>query len=93
MTLEDCISSVECGVFSFVNDSNFTIQVSNQYVSDLFKSAKKTEFDLKSIVLPSHFKELKSRVEQNITEKKSNFSSQRNGRISVCFFSYMLLFI
>lgn len=74
MTLEDCISSVECGVFSFINDSNFTIQVSNQYVSDLFKSAKKTEFDLKSIVLPSHFKELKSRVEQNITEKKSNFS-------------------
>ena len=74
MTLEDCISSVECGVFSFVNDNNFTIQDSNQYMSDLFKSVKKTEFDLKSIVLPSHFKELKSRVEQNITEKKSNFS-------------------
>ena len=74
MTLENCISSVECGIFSFLNDNNFTIQVSNQYMSDLFISSKKTKSDLKSIVLPSHFNELKNLVNKNIKEKNSKFS-------------------
>ena len=74
MTLENCISSVECGIFSFLNDNNFTIQVSNQYMSDLFISSKKTKSDLKSVILPSHFKELKNLVNKNIKEKNSKFS-------------------
>ena len=73
LTLEECISSIDCGIFSFVNDAEFTIKISNQYFLDLFFPEEIEGKTLKSVLLPTHFYELQDIIRQKIAEKQRTF--------------------
>jgi len=73
LTLEDCISSIDCGIFSFVNDADFTIKISNQYFLDLFFPKEINPKTLKSVLLPTHFYELQEIVKEKIADNQHTF--------------------
>ena len=73
LTLEECISSIDCGIFSFVNDAEFTIKISNQYFLDLFFPEEIEGKTLKSVLLPTHFYELQDIIRQKIAENQRTF--------------------